>query len=288
MKQFITLPFILLFLIPGLQGQKIASRLKFEQGQAVEVSLQMKTTISQQAMGQAIDFELNGSANHVYKITNTTEDNSTLHHQTEEIAFNFDGMGQKLSFDSKNEKDMNGRFGKPIKEILGKTYDMIIDPAGKVLMVQPEKMDTTKMDDRFAIITNMLKDVLATVDPPRKGSSSFFKVLPDHEVGKGDTWTESMNSPTEKSSTVYTLDDITDSTILVSFVRNSATISKAEMMGNESTTTMNHKTTGKIILDKATGIVKEKTATTDSNGSTEVMGNTLPVTSKTTTTIIVR
>ena len=51
---------------------------------------------------------------------------------------------------------------------------------------------------------------------------------------------------------------------------------------------MNNKTTGKIILDKATGIIRQKTSTTDSNGSTEAMGGTLPVTSKTTTVITVK
>jgi hypothetical protein len=51
---------------------------------------------------------------------------------------------------------------------------------------------------------------------------------------------------------------------------------------------MNSKSTGKIIVDKATGIMREKTITTESNGNTEASFGTLPVTSKTTTTIKVR
>ena len=47
----------------------------------------------------------------------------------------------------------------------------------------------------------------------------------------------------------------------------------------------NNKSTGKIILDKLTGIMKEKNMTTESNGNTEASFGTLPVTSKTTTTI---
>ncbi len=60
------------------------------------------------------------------------------------------------------------------------------------------------------------------------------------------------------------------------------------MMGNETVTTMNNKSTGKIILDRATGIMKQKTETTESNGNTETSFGTLPVTSKTVTTIIVK
>lgn len=288
MKRSIVFISTLAFTMTTVWGQKVNGKLKFEQGQTIEIAMQLKTSIAQQAMGQAIDFDLDGSTNHLYKVTNATDDNNTLHHQVQQITFKFDGMGQKRSFDSNNEKDMNGQFGKPIKEMLDKTFDMIIDPTGKVLMVQPEKVENAKMDDRMAIITNMLKDVLDVVQPPQKGNASFFKVLPENEAGKGDSWNESAENQSGKSNTSYTVSDITDSTIVVDFTGNSVTVTKAEMMGNETITTMNNKTTGKIIINKTTGIIREKTTFTESNGSTEVMGSTLPVTSKTTVTITVK
>jgi len=60
------------------------------------------------------------------------------------------------------------------------------------------------------------------------------------------------------------------------------------MMGMETTTTLNNKTTGTIILDKTSTIVRQKNLVTETNGSTQVMGNSLPVTSKTTTVINVK
>ena len=42
------------------------------------------------------------------------------------------------------------------------------------------------------------------------------------------------------------------------------------------------KTTGKIILDKSTGLLKERTATTDSQGTMEMMGQSLPMNIKVT------
>jgi hypothetical protein len=51
---------------------------------------------------------------------------------------------------------------------------------------------------------------------------------------------------------------------------------------------MNNKSTGKIIIDRATGIIREKTMKTDSNGNTETSFGTLPVTSATTITITVK
>ena len=287
MKKITTSLFCLLAIAATTFSQKVTGKLKFEQGQTLEVNMTVKSTISQQAMGQAIDFKVDAAGIHSYKVTNTTEDNSTLNHQVQRIAFSFDGMGTKMGFDPDKEKDLNGPFGKTVKDMLEKKYDIIIDPAGKVMMAMPEKVELSKADGRMAMITTMLKDVLDLVQPPQKGKPSFFKVLPDGEGGKGDTWTTSYPANGGKVDAGYTIADINDTTIVIDFAENSVTISKAEMMGSETTTTMNNKSTGKIILDRVTGIMKEKTITTESNGNTEAAFGTLPVTSKTTTVITV-
>ncbi len=287
MKQFFTL-LSFISISSATISQKVSGKLKFEQGQTFEVAIQVKNNINQQAMGQAIDFSVDASGNHSYKVTNATDENNTLNHQVQHIAFAFDGMGQKRTFDSNQEKDLNGQFGKPIKDLLSKKYDIIIDANGKTLMAVPEKIQLTEADSRLAIITTMLKDVLDIVQPPQKGKGSFFKVLPETETGKGEAWTESSITENGKFDAAYTVSDINDSTIIIDFVGTSLTVSKAEMMGSEMTTNMTNKSTGKIIVDRATGIMKEKTITTDSNGNTESSFGTMPVTSKTTTTITVK
>jgi len=269
-------------------AQKVSGRLKFEQGQTFDITLQIKTSIAQQAGGQSIDFNVDATGNHSYKVTNTTVDNSTLHHQVKQVIFFIDGMGRKISFDSNIEKDIDGQFGKPIKEMLKKTYDIIVDTSGKVLMALPEKIQLAESDSRMAIISSLLKDVLDIVQPPQKGKASFFKVLPDSIMGKGGTWTESYTTENDKFDAAYAITDINDSTIVVDFAANSVTVTKAEMMGGETTTTMNNKSTGKIFLDRSTGIIRGKDINTESNGNTESSFGNLPVTSKTTTTITVK
>ena len=269
-------------------GQKVSGILKFDQGKTLSIHMEIKTSVAQQAMGNVIDFTADGSAMHSYKVINSTTDNTTLHHEANKIAFTFEGMGQKRSFDSGNETDMSGQFGEPVKNILSKKFEVIIDANGKVLTIRPEKIDPVKADERLAIVLNMLKDITDVVYPPQKGEASFFKVLPINETAKGESWTDSIQNETGKFKTIYTLSAITDSTIVVDFTGNATTISKAMMMGRETTTSMNSSSTGKIILDKTTGIVKEKIITTESNGSTEAMGGTMPVTTKTTITIHVK
>ncbi len=269
----------------SVSGQLKPVRLSFEQGQTLEINLQIKSSFSQQAMGQAIDFHVDGSAIHLYRVTNATDDNSTLRHEMKRISFQFEGMGQKTNFDSDNKKDLDGRFGQPVKDVLDKTYDMIIDPNGKVLMVHPEKIENKLADERMRIITDMLRELLGVVQPPKKGEGSFFRVLPENEAAIGESWSESGQTDNGTFTHVYTLAEVNDSTILVNLNGTSTATTKADMMGMETTTNLNNKTTGVIVVDKATGIVRSKKFETESTGNTQIMGNAIPISSKTTTDI---
>ncbi|MEQ1678415.1 MAG: DUF6263 family protein, partial [Chitinophagaceae bacterium] len=205
------------------------------------------------------------------------------------ISFSFDGMGQKMNFNSAIEKDLNGSFGKPVKELLEKKYDLIIDSNGTALMAVPEKAELTQADNRMAIITSMIKELTELVQPPQKGKASFFQVLPPGKpVEKGDAWTETYQNTSGKFETAYAITEVNDSVIVVDFAAKSVTVTKAEMMGSETITTLNNKSSGKIILDRTTGIMREKVINTDSNGNTEAAFGTLPVTSKTSTLITVK
>lgn len=277
----------LLFSISSAYCQQVSGKIKMEQGQIFDISMQVKTSVAQQAGGQSIDFNVDATGYHSYKVTNATDDNNTLHHQILRLKFSFEGMGPKRSFDSNEEKDLNGPFGKPIKEMIEKSFDIIIDTNGKTLMAFPEKIKFAEMDNQMAIISSLLKDVLDLVQPPLKDNNSFFKVLPDTAIGKGGTWAESDSTANGKYNTAYSLSEITDSTIIIDFAGSSVTVSKAVMMGSETTTTMNNKSTGKIILDKTTKIIREKMINTESSGSTETSFGNLPVTSTTKTTITV-
>lgn len=285
-------PFLILFAsilsAPVLvTAQTVDGKIKLQQAQQIEITLETKTTIAQQAMGQSIDFNVDAGSLHQYNVINTTEDNHSLRHTVKRISFNFDGMGQKQAFNSDNPKDLNGQMGKPVKELLAKKYDMIIDPYGKVMLTMPENFPASNTDSRMAIITNMMKEVMEVVQPPKKGKASFFRVVPEKEGGVkvGESWTESGATLTDKYETTYVLTAVTDSTVLVDFTGMASSVTKAEMMGSETTTTLSHKLSGKIILDKASMIIKEKTTTTESTGSTESTFGNLPLTSKSTSVI---
>jgi hypothetical protein len=263
-------------------SQKITSKTGFGYGDSIAVNISLDQTIAQEAMGQSIDFKVTGNADHYYKVTNSTDDNTTLHHKVKRMQFDFDGMGQKRKFDSDNPKDMNGQFGKSFKDILSKEFDMIIDRSGMTLMVIPEKIALEQPDQRFAIVANMLKDLTSVVYAPAKGAPSIFAFLPEAGAAVGETWQETFKTTNESGITTYRLSAVTDSTIVVDFKTVSTATNTTEMMGMETTTIMKNNVTGQLIADKASGIIKEKTSRVESTGATEAMGNSMPMTAKTT------
>ncbi len=280
--------FIFLFFNYALKGQVISGKLIFKEDQAFSIDMKISTVVTQQVMENAIDFTAHGTALHNYKVKDITPGNTTLHHQANKITFEFKGMGQERKFDSDNEQDMAGQFGQPVKEILSKTYDMTIDTNGKVIRIQPEKMEALRSDERLTIVLQMLNEIFEVVYPPQKGESSFFKIVPSGTVEKGERWTDSLQKENGKYIMHYSLSDITDTTLIIEFNSTAVSHTKAMMMGRETTTTINSTSTGKVIVDKSTGIVKEKLITTISNGTTEAMGGTLPMTAKTTIIILVK
>src|SRR5690606_36494622 len=123
--------------------------------------------------------------------------------------------------------------------------------------------------------------------PPITGEASIFKILPDKAVSLNEGWVESTEAGEEKSNTVFTLSSITDSTYVIDFKGSSNSILKAEAMGMETVTNLTNDYTGFIIVDRITGIMKEKETTMNSHGTIEVMGGTMPITSKKTILVTV-
>lgn len=289
MHQLTLSVFFLLAITSPFYAQKVSGKLQLYPGKRLTISMEIKNTMTQQAGAQAIDFSVNGGIIHHYTVIDTANENATtLRHEPDRLQFVFEGMGKKKSFDSDNKKDPADPFGKQFEELMTKKYDMVIDSSGRIIKTIPESMLPAKQEDGSIIIAGMLRELTNAVYPPKKEAPGLLSVLPPYETGIGESWTDSTSTDMEKSTTVNTLSAITDSTIVVDYKTTSTSTDKSEMMGMPATTHLKNTTTGKIILDKTTGIIREKISVTDSNGTTETRGSALPISGKIITRIVVQ
>jgi hypothetical protein len=268
-------------------AQKVNSKLTFQKGQKLEMTSKVNAVVSMEMMGQAMESKIDATITRLFDVEDVTNNSATIEHKVKRIQMNFEApMQGAQAFDSDNEKDMKGDGGKAMEKALKNKYSMTVDAAGKITAVKADDNNPNKTEKKADedMMSNALAQFAAGFDLPKTGDTSEFMILPSKELAKGESWTKSS----ENAKTVYTLADVTDADIIVNYTEEASTSRKQEAMGQEITMTSKDKTTGKITLDKKTGLLKEKTATTNSEGNMEMAGQTMPMNTKTTKTVTVK
>ena len=270
------------------QAQKVSNKLQFQKGQKLEMQTTVKS--SSQMMGQAID--INVVSNRTLDVADVAKGNATIESKVKRLQVDFDGMGQKKSYDSDKEEDRNSDMGKEFEKGLKNTFTMTLDPYGKVMAVKamddnPNKAsaDTSEGGD---MMSGMMDGLMEGFDLPQTGDATEFAVLPAKEVSKGYTWTDttSADKDTRRKAT-YTVSDINSHDILLDYTEQLDTKTSKENMGMQVDIDKHDKNTGKITLDRKTGLLKQKTVTTETTGSASVMGQEIPLDTKSTKTVVV-
>lgn len=280
------LPLLLVASI-AVQAQKVSNKIGFQKGQKLEVTTQVASVATQEMMGQTMDVNVAATLNHSYDVEDMTGGNAIIEHKVKRLQLSFDGMGQSQKFDSENEADMKGDMGKSAEKSIKNKYTMTVAPDGKVVSVKADDNNPNTPGGGDDMMGQMLSQLSLGLDMPKAGDPTPFKILPAQEVAKGSTWTDSLTNG-DKGFNKYTVTDVTGTEVLLDIVGQSASVKTQEMQGMEITINMNNKTTGKIVLDKKTGIMKQRTTTSEGNGTVEVAGQSVPITNKITVTTTVK
>jgi len=264
-------------------GQKVSNKLQFTKGQKLEVVSEMQNTVSIDMMGQAIDTKVDMVVTRTLDVENVQNGAATIEHKVKRMQMNVESpMAGSQKFDSDNEKDMKGEGGKAAEKALKNKYTMTVDASGKITSVKADDDNPNKAP--AAGNDMMVPPGTEGFNLPKEGDISEFRILPEKEVGKGESWED--NSATMKKK--YTVSDITDSEIIVDFTTEGNSEMKQEANGMEIVMKTKDKSTGKIVVDRKTGIMKQRTETIDAEGTMDVMGQSAPLKTKTVKTTTVK
>jgi len=280
MKNFL-LPAAIAITFNGF-AQKVSNQLSFPKGQKLEMEVKVNSTISQ---GMGGDSKVDVIINRIFDVNDVTNGNATIEHKLKRIQVSFEApmMGTQ-TFDSDKESDMKSEQGKQMEKALKNKYSMTVDATGRVTAVKKDDDNPNTESKNDDMMANMLSQFASGMEVPKVGDKTDFTILPSKEVGKGDSWTDSANN----MKAVYTVADITDNEVIIDYTEEGKTERKQEAMGMEIKINSTDKSTGKIILDRTTGVLKSKTTAMNSDGVMEVMGQTVPMTTNTTRTITVK
>ncbi|RYF84004.1 MAG: hypothetical protein EON98_09800, partial [Chitinophagaceae bacterium] len=201
-----------LFVLAAISSsaQKINSKLSFQKGQKIEVMTNMNAS-TEMMMGESSSSSI---STEVYEVKDVAAESTTLERSMKKLKMNLSIMGQEKSIDSDNPDDLKGMLGEPIKELVNTKNEFTVDSKGKIIAVKGE--DKKKKADN-GMMGMFMQQMNMGSAAPATGSPSFFKVLPDYEVGKGDSWVDTAAAAGNVMMTSYTVKDITDSEILLDF-----------------------------------------------------------------------
>lgn len=270
-------------------AQKINGKLSFQKGQKLEVVTESKKTSSMEVMGQAMETNMNSTFTEIYDVQDASAAGATLEHKVKRLVFTADGMGHSQSFDSEKEEDRKGDIGKALdKKLLKNKYIATVDPVGKITAVKAdeENQQGKKTDDEMASM--MAQQLGMNLMLPKIGDAIAFKILPEKEVSVGDAWADSSATEGTKIKKMFRVANINDSVIVLDFTTNTKIEKTQQMMGVDATINANDRAAGKITIDRKTGLLKFITANTQTEGSVEAQGMTIPINAKTSLTTTVK
>jgi len=255
-------------------AQKVNNQLHFEKGQKLEMDVTVNSTMTS-AMGEA---KVNAFITRSFDVEEVKNGTASIEHKVKHIKVDLESAMGSQKFDSENEADMKSDAGKKVEKSLKNKYTMTVDGTGKVTAVKKDddNPNEAKGDAGPDMMTNLLAQVIDGIKLPEPGDKTEFSILPEREVSKGDTWTDTTGGKTA----VYTVVDITDNDIILSFNETQNVHATQEANGMEIAINSVDKTTGRIRIDRKSGLMKEKSANTDSDGTMEAMGQSLPITKK--------
>jgi hypothetical protein len=244
-----------------------AQSLKLENGKIITITTNVVSTAESPMGGESTNtittinsIKVTSIEDKAYKATNTIT----------RMVMDGEMMGQSMKFDSDKKEDMDGQIGQMLGASVNKTSAITIDKAdGKVT----ESAEDEKKGGMMGAVGG----------ESYSADAAFFILSTDKKVG--DKW--AVNSEIEgiKSVKNYELQSLKDNiaTLITSSTSKGTTTKEANGMSIEMT--IDTKSTGKMLVDTSTGLVKQINSDDETTGSMEAMGQTIPLNKKSKTTV---
>ena len=267
----------------ALSAQTTSGKLSLSKGQKLQIDNSIKSVINQEMAGQSIEITIDANLVHNVEVKDKKDKSYVLASTLTRLTTNGSAMGQTMSFDSDKKEDLETETGKAMK-------DQINVPKQIEMNESAEVINGVKAEKKVASggqLMDMVSNVTGGGNDESNGAAAAFEVMP---VGKkvGDNWSDSTITDEIKTYRNYTLKDVKGNDATVVLSGKQITNKKVEQQGMEITVSMEGKLSGEGIVDMNTGILKERTTIMDGTGSAEVMGQSIPVTTKVTTKTTVK
>jgi hypothetical protein len=252
-------------------SQSPSGKIVVKKGQHFTVESKSDGVITQEMMGQSMEMTLGSNTVINTEVKDVKNNNYTIIQTLTSVKSTFSGMGQDKSFDSDKKEDMDSEAGALYKDKFNVPKELVITNEGVNITT-----DTSKKVEGADPMAGMMEMMSGGQD---NVTGALFLVIP---AGKkvGDTWADSTSNEGVKMKRTYTLNSIANKEASVT-INGVVDINKTmQVQGMDLNTVMTSKINSTVLVDVITSVQKENKSVTDVTGTIDVMGQSVPITSK--------
>ena len=246
------------------KGQVIHAASNINMDMEMMMGMQMKNATSMQNKLVVID-----ETDSTYVLSNTLT----------KMSASMEAMGQQNAYDSEKEADRNSDMGKAMGKNLNIPDTVIISRLSGLPVFLSEKKPVNV--DEGAPMSGLM-EMFGSSNSDQTISNAFF-ILPA-DVKVGDKWADSSLDKGTKSTRFYEVTSIKNGLAKIQLTGTVSGTTEQEIQGNSMTLVNNTKLSGEIMVNINNMLVTERMLTADTEGSMEVMGQTMNMNSKTVST----
>ena len=280
----IGLCYLSFFLIPIFSNaQNFTGKLLLSKGQKIQINNETQSVISQEMMGQVIEITIDAKMIHQVEVKDKMPHSYLVASTLTKLSTNGSAMGQEMTFDSDKKEDLESETGKLMKDQLNVTKEVELNEKAQVINVGKNSAPSSAGGQLMDIVNNMTGGLV----DESNGAGSAFEIIP---TGKklGDSWSDSTVSGDFKMYNYYNLKSINGNNATIQLTGKQMISKKMNQQGMEINVKMESILSGEGIVEMTTGLLQQRKTVLDGTGTAELMGQSIPMTSKITTTTTVK
>lgn len=272
----------MMFSAVSLSAQTVAKKVGLTKGQQLEQQSHLQVNMTQEAMGQTVQFKMEGDVTNVVEVKEAVSNGFDISNTIKKVLMNMNAMGQDMKFDSDKKEDLDGQMGQALKGKINVPREFTVSKEGIITNV---KTKADSADEAGGMMGGMMSGAMEA----EKEGASFQSIanIPLKGVKVGESWNDSTTDKNGKTFTTYTLKEVNGGNGLVTLSSNMAISREMEQQGMTLQMEMTGTTIGEYTFDVATGIIKTRKSTTKSSGTIEVAGQSMPMNIETTVQSVV-
>ena len=262
----------------SISALTFAQPLKLTNGQKIVIE---SNTDIQASLAMGMELTSNSAAVNSLEVKNGNADNYNISSTLTKMKMSMNMMGQSNAYNSDNKDGNSEEMAKIFDEKMNKQVTVLVD--NKTGAVIADKKKNTKEDngddaDPTAGLLKMFAD-----NSDEGVIAGAFKIIPKGK-SVGDSWADTTTDKDIKIINTYTLKSITGNEAVIGSTIVATGKNKLNFQEMEFEVKSETKTTGEIVTDTSTGLVKKRTSAADITGSIQMMGQDMPISAKATTT----